>query len=41
MIVLCDLWWPTEWSRAHPRDAVPFHGWLAWHYANLLPKGDA
>jgi len=39
--VNCALFWPVEWSKKHGMTPIPFEGWLAWHYANLLPKGEA
>lgn len=38
MTVLCDLWFPIAWSKQHPTQPVPYHVWLCWHFANLLPK---
>ena len=39
--VNCSLWWPGEWSKTHGMQSVPYEGLIAWHYANLLPKGEA
>jgi hypothetical protein len=38
--VRVPLWWPLHWSSTHGYAPIPFEGWVAWHYANLLPRSE-